>query len=82
MRSYGGDQELDEVVLVVDPFRSLAFPGSRHHPYEKATMGSFSMDEFLIANLFSHLAMALSTTTPRRPRPATAATRRPVPVPL
>lgn len=30
---------------------SLAYPGLKHHPYEKQLVGSFSLDEFLHANL-------------------------------
>jgi hypothetical protein len=35
----------------VDKAASLAFPGLKHHPYEKAVVGAFSLDDFLAANL-------------------------------
>jgi hypothetical protein len=34
----------------VDRTKSLAYPGSKHHPYEKH-LGSFTLDEFLTANI-------------------------------
>lgn len=34
----------------IDRSKSLAFPGLKHHPHEK-NIGSFSLDEFLNANI-------------------------------
>ena len=55
----GADPESDKALKrkrrgpakpIVDRKRSVAFPGSKHHPYQKEA-GSFSLDSFLIENL-------------------------------